>query len=498
MPERDSQSETQAETPSEVAVGRRSFLKGASLAGGAAAFAGSVGAPAIVRAQTDALQPRQTPLPLPGMLTGRLDAPVKANHWYVPASDKTVHWGYYSKLLKPVIEIESGDYVTLECLTHMAGDDPERMIKGDPGAESVYYWTKEKKNIERRGAGPMNAPAGAGGDAPGVTGAHGVHILTGPIAVRGAAPGDVLEVRILDMYPRPSGNPEFKNKCFGSNLAAHWGYHYHDLIEEPKGREVVTIYEIDTTHNRDWAKPVYNYRWGPYTDPSGILHTIYDYPGLPVDPKQFNPKFGILKNVRVPIRPHFGSIGLAPKEVDAVTSIPPSYTGGNIDDWRVGKGATLYLPVSVEGALLSAGDTHACQGDSELCGTAIESSWTGLFQIIVHKQKDLEGTMLAGLDAPMLETKDEWVVHGFSYPNYLAQLGPNAQYDIFKKSSLDNAMRDAYRKIRNFLMKTQNLSEDEAISLISVAVDFGVTQVVDANFGVHATLKKRVFAGEDR
>jgi acetamidase/formamidase len=58
-------------------------------------------------------------------------------------------------------------------------------------------------------------------------------------------------------------------------------------------------------------------------------------------------------------------------------------------------------------------------------------------------------------------------------------------------------MRDAYRKIRNFLMKTQNLSEDEAISLISVAVDFGVTQVVDANFGVHATLKKRVFAGED-
>jgi acetamidase/formamidase len=494
MSELDSKSEPQAERPDDAVVGRRGFLKGATLAGGAAALAGSIAAPAMVKAQAEALQPRQSPLP------GEPGAPVRSNHWYVPASDKTVHWGYYSKNLKPIIEIESGDYVTLECLTHMAGDDPERMINGDPGAESVYHWTKDKKNVDRRGAGPMNSPAGAGGDSlvgAGPAHAHGVHILTGPISVRGAEPGDVLEVRILDMYPRPCGNSEYQNKSFGSNLAAHWGYHYHDLIEEPKGREVVTIYEIDTTGNRDWARPVYNYRWGPFTDPNGVRHEIYDYPGLVVDPKDYNPKHGILKNVRVPIRPHFGSIGLAPKEVDMATSIPPSYNGGNIDDWRVAKGAKLYLPVSVEGALLSAGDTHACQGDSELCGTAIESSWTGVFQLVLHKQKDLGGTMLAQLEGPLLETQDEWVVHGFSYPNYLADLGPDAQREIFKKSSVDDAMRDAYRKIRNFLMRTQNLSEDEAISLISVAVDFGVTQVVDANWGIHATLKKRVFAGED-
>ena len=80
----------------------------------------------------------------------------------------------------------------------------------------------------------------------------------------------------------------------------------------------------------------------------------------------------MLKNVRIPIRPHFGVRGLAPSEADMVDSIPPNYVGGNIDDWRIGKGATMYYPVAVPGALLSAGDSHASQGDSELCGTAIE------------------------------------------------------------------------------------------------------------------------------
>lgn len=463
-------------------TGRRNFLKGTAVAGGAATLAG-LPAPFIGSARAEQLQPRQVPLP------GTPAAPGRANHWYVPASDRTVHWGYFSKHLKPIIEIDPGDYVTLECLTHQAGDDPERMIAGDPGAESVYYWTKERKNVNRRGAGPMDAPVGAGGG-------EGVHILTGPIFVRGAEPGDVLEVRILDMRPRPCANPRFRNSAFGTNLAAHWGYQYHDLVEQPKPREVVTIYELDADGNRNWARPLYNYRWGPFTDPSGVEHRIYDYPGLVVDPRVYHPKEGILRNVRVPIRPHFGTLGLAPREADIVSSIPPSYTGGNIDDWRVTKGATLYYPVSVAGALLSAGDTHAAQGDSELCGTAIESSWTGVFQILLHKQGTLGGTTLAGLDWPLLETQDEWVVHGFSYPNYLAQLGPDAQHQIYNKSSVDLAMRDAYRKIRDFLMHTQRLSEDEAISLISVAVDFGVTQVVDGNWGVHASMKKAIFAGD--
>jgi acetamidase/formamidase len=203
----------------------------------------------------------------------------------------------------------------------------------------------------------------------------------------------------------------------------------------------------------------------------------------------------VLKNIRVPIRPHFGTMGLAPKEADYVNSIPPSYTGGNIDNWRIGKGATMYYPVAVDGALLSVGDPHASQGDSELCGTAIECSLTGTFQIILHKKADLGGTALEALDFPMIETADEWVMSGFSYPNYLVDLGANAQSDIFAKSSIDLAMRDAFRKMRGFLMNTKALTEDEAISLMSVAVDFGITQVVDGNWGVHAIIKKNVFAG---
>jgi len=96
---------------------------------------------------------------------------------------------------------------------------------------------------------------------------------------------------------------------------------------------------------------------------------------------------------------------------------------------------------------------------------------------------------------PMLETKDEWLVHGFSFANYLSELGDKAQSDIYSKSSVDLALRDAFRKMRKFLMTTKKLTEDEAISLITIGVDFGITQVVDGNWGVHAVIKKDIFAG---
>lgn len=130
-----------------------------------------------------------------------------------------------------------------------------------------------------------------------------------------------------------------------------------------------------------------------------------------------------------------------------------------------------------------------------MCGTAIECSLTGTFQLVLHKAEDLKGTPLQSLAYPLLETQTDFLVHGFSFPNYLATLGPTAQAEIYKKSSVDLAMRDAFRKMRHFLMTTQGLSEDEAISLMSIAVDFGITQVVDGNWGVHAVVKKSLFAG---
>lgn len=419
--------------------------------------------------------------------------PADPAHYTLPATADTVHWGYFSQGLEPQLMVKSGDLVTIETLTHHANDDASRMVTGDPGAESVFAWSDEDKGVDRRGAGPLDASVYGRGTGEG----FGVHILTGPIYVCGAEPGDILEVEILDLDPRPSANPEFAGMTFGSNAAAWWGYHYNDLIEEPKPREVITIYEIDATGQQDWARAVYNFQWTPQTDPYGVVHEVIDYPGVPVDHATVDENHDVLADVRVPIRTHFGTMGVAPGEADFVDSIPPGYFGGNIDNWRIGAGGTMYYPVAVAGALLSAGDPHAAQGDSELAGTAIETSLTGLIRVTLHKAADLPGTPLEGLDFPLLETAGEWVVHGFSYANYLDDLGESAQSDIYANSSVDGAMRDAFRKMRQFLMTAYGLTEDETISLMSVAVDFGVTQVVDGNWGVHGVIEKRVFAGAD-
>lgn len=447
--------------------GRRAFLKSAIAAGSGAA---ALGVSQVAAADG------------PG-------APMR-KHYHVSALPETVHWGFFSKNLKPLATVESGDFVSIETVTHRAGDDVARMVTGDAGVEKIYHWDKAKKTIDRRGAGAMDAKNGAGA-------AWGSHICTGPIGVVGAASGDVLEVRIVDVRPRPSGNAQHRGKSFGSNAASWWGFQYNDLIEEPKKREVVTIYELDAKGERNWARAVYNYRWTPQTDPFGIVHPTIDYPGLPVDPATITQNHGVLKGIRVPIRPHFGVIAVAPAEADIVTTTPPSHFGGNVDNWRIGKGATMYYPIAVDGALFSVGDPHASQGDSELCGTAIECSLTGTFQLILHKAADTKGTPLENLSYPLLETQDEWVLHGFSFANYLAELGAESQRQIFKKSSLDLAMRDAFRKMRRFLMTTQGLTEDEAISLMSVGVDFGVTQVVDGNWGIHAIIKKNLFAARE-
>jgi acetamidase/formamidase/AraC-like DNA-binding protein len=413
----------------------------------------------------------------------------KQNHHQLSINEKRVHWGYFSRSLAPLIEVQSGDTVTVETLTQHASDDPERMIAGDAGAESVFHWTRDLKTVDRRGAGPMDASIYGRGAGEG----FGVHICTGPIGIRNAQPGDVLEVRILDIVPRRSRSLEYDGRVFGSSVAAWWGYHYAELLGEPKPREAVTIYEIFADDDEPYAKAVYSYRWEPQTDPFGVVHKTYDYPGIPVLPGTMKRRHAVLDGIRIPLRPHFGVIAVAPSEADLVDSVPPAYFGGNLDNWRLGKGAAVYLPVSVPGALLSIGDPHAVQGDGELSGTAIECSMTGTFEVILHKKADFAGQPFADLTYPLIETPTDWVLTGFSHPNYLVEFGAQSQSEVYAKSSLDLAMKDAFRKVRRFLMSTLDLSEDEAIALMSAAVDFGVTQVVDGNWGVHAILSKRLF-----
>ena len=167
---------------------RRSFLKSAFAASGGAAAAWAAGGTLVAPASAQSAA-----------------RPGKPTYHYLPATAETVHWGYFSKLLKPQLEIDPGDYVTIEALTHHANDDAERMVKGDPGAESVFLWTREKKGVDRRGAGPVDGKLLGRGSGEG----FGVHICTGPVYIRGAEPGDILEVRIIDVKPRPCANPAY-------------------------------------------------------------------------------------------------------------------------------------------------------------------------------------------------------------------------------------------------------------------------------------------------
>ena len=405
---------------------------------------------------------------------------------FIPATVDTIQWGFFWKNLEPVVKIDSGDTCKIEVLTHHAGDDYDKMIKGDKNMEAIYDWTKYCKAINRRGAGNIDSTN------PGAGQGKGVHIVTGPVWVNNAEPGDILKVEILDVIPRKCKNPKYKERVFGSNLAAWWGYQYGHLLTEPKKREVVTIYEVFPKKNK--SVPIYNFRYTPQTDPFGTVHPIYNYPGVVIDHSTIKKNHDI-KHLNCSLRPHFGVIGVTPSESSLVDSIPPSLFGGNIDNWRAGKGSTCYFPVQVPGARFIVGDSHACQGDSELCGTAVEFSMTGVFKITLIKKED---NPFKGVDCPIIETNKEWVIQGLSYPDYLRQLGPNAQEEIFNKSSIDLAMRDAYYKTDAFLMNYYNISEDQAISTMSVAVDFGITQIVDGNWGVHSIIKKSIFQNNNK
>ena len=226
-----------------------------------------------------------------------------------------------------------------------------------------------------------------------------------------------------------------------------------------------------------------------------MVHKIIDYPGC-LSITRSGGNIGILKRVRIPLRPHFGVMAVAPKEAEIVDSIPPGYFGGNMDNWRVGKGAVMYYPVAVPGRCSRRAirtpprATPSCAAPPSNARSPEPSNWW------CTSKENLGWHSLEGLNYPLLETQDEWCVHGFSYANYLAELGKDAQSEIYKKSSIDLALRDAFRKMRHFLMTTLGLTEDEAISLMSVATDFGVTQVVDGNWGIHAIIKKSLFAGD--
>lgn len=339
----------------------------------------------------------------------------------LPATPDTCYWGYIDRDQPPCLTVDPGDIIEVEAVTHHSGDAPDLLM--DDGVRAIWDAIPEGER------GP------------------GVHILTGPIAVRGARPGDTVLVRILDMAPRMP---------YGSNCAANWG-----LLYDTYGKERITIYGLEGDSSNGFtaaASPLFGFDFS--------ARPLYDIPGVISEPHAAE-RQPFSRPVRVPVRPHFGVMGVAPAEGGRFSSIPPGVFGGNVDNWRVGPGATMAYPVFVEGANLYVGDPHFAQGDGEICGTAIEASLTARIQV---------GLMPAlGATSPMLETPSQWFTHGFG-------------------GDLDAAMRMAAEQMLWFLQTHLGLSADDAYSLASVAMDLGVTQVVDGTLGCHAAISRQIFS----
>jgi acetamidase/formamidase len=334
------------------------------------------------------------------------------------ATPATVHWGHFDASLAPALRVRSGDLIQVEAVSHHAGDDPDLMF--DSRIEALFA-----------GVAPALREPGP-------------HIMTGPIFVEDARPGDLLQVHYLSMRPRTR---------YGSNLAANWGFLYKELGSKDR----VTIYRIDEQANTAQALYAYDYP-GAYRAP-GSIHRCPS-----CDRQQ------ALPGVRIPVRPHLGTAGVAPDQPGRISTVPPGRHGGNIDNWRIGAGATMYYPVQVDGALFSVGDPHISQGDGEISGTAIEASLDVLMQVSICRD--------FAFPSPLLETADCWIVHGFN-------------------EDLTLAMRDAALDMLHFLTERQRLSRDDAYSLMSVAADFAVTQVVDQRRGIHVRVSRHLFASPE-
>jgi acetamidase/formamidase len=259
-----------------------------------------------------------------------------AEHTLMP-SPQTVHIGYFLASIKPVLSIESGDVVTLESVAAIVPSVVDQAGVVSPGAVPQYH-RDIYGEVKDRGPGP--------------------HVLTGPIEVKGAMPGDVLEVRILDI-----------------NLILDWGYNRQRAYTGALPEEFTGVWTRIIPLNRE------------------------------------NKTAEVAKGVVVPIdRPFFGTMGLAPDPaMGRISSGPPGVHTGNLDNKDLVAGTTLYMPVHAPGALFSAGDAHAAQGHGEVDLTAIETGLRGKFQFIVRKDMKLTW--------PRAETPTHWIVMGL-HPDF--------------------------------------------------------------------------------
>ena len=256
---------------------------------------------------------------------------MSAEDFTVLATPQTVAWGYYSGQSKPVLTVHSGDTVTMQTLSTCG--PPERMISQGVRPEQIPPYTAAiYKEVTDKGPGG--------------------HILTGPVAIAEAEPGDALEVQILKVQL----DTDFA--CNGFGLGRGFL-----PMEFPYSRSKI----------------------------------------IPLDRTRLIAHFA--PGIDLPLHPFFGSMGVAPAG-GKIDSAPPFAHAGNLDNKELVAGTTLFIPVAAKGALFEAGDGHAGQGNGEVDITALETYLTGTFRFVVHKDQHLIW--------PRAETPDFYISMGFS------------------------------------------------------------------------------------
>ncbi len=422
-----------ASTPDELGhrlgtlLGRRALLRasaGTAAAGGVLAGA-SAPAPA---ARGGASHPhRKVKVLQPG--TGR------ARGLYVPAKSDEILWGRLpNRTSTPVAVVDSGAVVTLDTISHEGVLEDQGK---DPRAYFATHGVAPREVLDDAVAVAANAVH----DGPGP------HVITGPIAVRGAEPGDVLKIEVLELQLRvPYG-----------------------VISNREGKGALPGEYPERFRSDPEATP--------YLNQGGNISVFTRVDRgrglLPGDVK-----------VGFDLAPFMGTMGVARDTSAVVDSVPPTDAGGNIDINDLTAGSTLYLPVQVSGAMFFAGDPHMAQGDGEVALTAMEGSLRPTFRLTLVK-KGGAGAPSVAFDHPFAETPDFWLPIGLSDPDG-PENGGNA-------TSLDIAMKTAVRHALAFLTDDIGMAGPVAYAYLSAATDFQCSQVVDRTTGIHCLIRKSDF-----
>jgi acetamidase/formamidase len=347
---------------------------------------------------------------------------------YVPSRPETVAWGAFPKDKPPVARVTSGQTVRIDTLSH-AGATQEQTpveylgqygVKPDEILKDVIDFWAARASLRQRGNG-------------------GGHILTGPIYVENAAPGDTLEIQILSLTPRVP---------YGMNSTGSNGGVFRERYAMKEGDPPFDVPPGSTRHL---------YRTGK----AGGNDVVFFADGIQVP---LNPMMGIM--AVVPRDSVMGDIGVRAPGLQG--SGPPGPYGGNMDFRALTVGARLFLPVFHPGALFYTGDSHGAQGDGEVSGNALEQSLTGVFRFILHKGKTIT--------APRAENDTHYIVMGI---------------DV----DLDRSMRLAVAEAVKFLVEEKKLTPAKALSLCSLAVDFHVAEAVDGRQVIAGKIPKALFVG---